>query len=56
VTGAADEVDGRGADGDTVLAVVDATTVGENVDVCAFRTELAVTLGEIFADGLGGGS
>lgn len=35
---------GRGADGDAILAVIDAAAVGKNVDISAFRTELAIAL------------
>lgn len=41
---AAAKVNGRDADGDPVLAVVDATAVGQDVDVGAFGPELAVSL------------
>ena len=34
----------RGADGDTVLAVVDSPPVGKDVDIGAFRAEFAVPL------------
>lgn len=29
---------------DAILSVVDASTVGENMNICAFRTKLAVSL------------
>ena len=45
VAGSTDEIDGARADGDAILAVVDAATVGEDVDICAFRTEFAIALG-----------
>lgn len=35
---------GRGSDGDAILAVVYSTAVGQDVDVCALWSELAVTL------------
>jgi hypothetical protein len=38
------EGEGRRADGDAILAVVDAPTVGEYVDVGALGTELAIAL------------
>jgi hypothetical protein len=31
-------------DCDAILAVVDAPSVGEDVDVCAFRTEFTIAL------------
>lgn len=33
-----------GCDGDAIFAVVDAPTVREDVDVCAFGTKLAIAL------------
>jgi hypothetical protein len=38
------EGEGRRADGDAILAIVDAPTVGEYVDVGALGTELAIAL------------
>lgn len=35
---------------DAILSVVDASTVGEDMDICAFRTKLAVSLCKVFAD------
>lgn len=33
-----------GGDRDSILAVIDASAIGKDVDVCALGTELAVTL------------
>jgi hypothetical protein len=41
---AAAQVDRSDTNGDTILAVVDATTVGENVDVGALGSEFAISL------------
>lgn len=41
---AASEGDRRGAYRDAVFAIVDASAVGENMDVCAFGAEFAVSL------------
>jgi hypothetical protein len=48
------QVDWRRAYCDTILAVVDATAVGENVDIGTLGAKLAVALCEILANGLGG--
>lgn len=54
--GSTGEIDGPSTYRDTILAIIDASAIGEDVDVCAFGTELAITLCEVFADGLGGGT
>lgn len=41
------KADGSGANGDTIFAVVDAPTIGEDVDIGAFGAKLAVALKKV---------
>lgn len=49
------EVEGL-ADSDTILAVVNSPTIGEDVDIGAFGSELAIALCEVLAHRFRGGA
>lgn len=42
--GSAGKIEGSSTDGDTILSVIDASTVGQDVNVGAFGPEFAVSL------------